>query len=95
MHLAIHLRDDIDRFYVLRKGGGRRLANIEHCVKVSSQEFEDYIKNSDETLVTAANRSNKLRKEKVHFKGETKSLLIAAQNNAIRTNYVKAKIGNA
>ena len=28
-------------------------------------------------------------------KKETESLLIAAQNNAIRTNYIKAKIDNA
>ena len=33
-----------------------------------------------------------LRKE--NLKKETESLLITAQNNAIRTNYVKAKIDN-
>ena len=33
-----------------------------------------------------------IRKE--NFKRETKSLLIAAQNNAIRANYIKAKIDN-
>ena len=31
---------------------------------------------------------------KGNFKIETESLLIAAQNNAIRTNYSKAKINN-
>ncbi len=29
-----------------------------------------------------------------NLKRETESLLIAAQNNAIRTNYIKAKIDN-
>ena len=28
-HKALHLRDDIDRFYVSRKEGGRGLTNIE------------------------------------------------------------------
>ena len=32
--------------------------------------------------------------EKGNLKRETESLLIAAQNNAIRTNYIKAKINN-
>ena len=31
---------------------------------------------------------------KWHLKNETESLLIAARNNAIRTNYIKAKIDN-
>ena len=31
---------------------------------------------------------------KQNLKRETESLLIAAQNNAIRTNYIKAKIVN-
>ena len=31
---------------------------------------------------------------KGNFNQETESLLIAAQNNAIRTNYIKAKINN-
>ena len=30
--------------------------------------------------------------KKGNFKRETESLLVAAQNNAIRTNYVKAKL---
>ena len=33
-----------------------------------------------------------IRLRKGNFKRETESLLIAAQNNATRTNYVKAKI---
>ena len=33
--------------------------------------------------------------KKGNLKRETESLLIAAQNNAIRTNYIKVKINNA
>ena len=32
MHKALHLRDDVDRVYVSRKEGGRRLACIEDSV---------------------------------------------------------------
>ena len=32
MHEALHTRDDVDRRYVLRKEGGRGLANIEDSV---------------------------------------------------------------
>ena len=31
-HKALHLRDDVDRLYILRKEGGRGLASIENSV---------------------------------------------------------------
>ena len=43
MHKALNPRDDVDRLYVSRKAGGRRLANIEDGVDASIQRLEDYI----------------------------------------------------
>ena len=43
MHKALHPRDDVDRFYVSRKEGERRLAGIEDSVHASIQQLEDYI----------------------------------------------------
>ena len=37
-------RDDVDRLYVLRKGGGRVLASIENSVVVWIQRLEEYMK---------------------------------------------------
>ena len=43
MHKALHPRDDVDRLYVSRKEGGRRLASIEDSVDASLQRLKDYI----------------------------------------------------
>ena len=43
MHKAIHPGDDVDKQYVSRKEGGRRLAKIEDSVDTSTQRLEDYI----------------------------------------------------
>ena len=40
MHKAFHPRDDVDRLYVSRKGGGRGLASIEDGVDTSMQRLE-------------------------------------------------------
>ena len=40
----------------------------------------------------AVSQTRKLGQEKGNLKRETEILLIAAKNNAIRTNYVKARI---
>ena len=48
MHKALHPRDDVDRLYVPRKEGGRRLASIEDSVDASIQRLEDYIEKHDD-----------------------------------------------
>ena len=54
MHKALHPRDDVDRFYVSRKEGGRGLASIEDSVDASIQRLEDYIEKKNERgLITA------------------------------------------
>ena len=129
MHKALHRRDDVDRLYVSRKVGGRKLASIEDSVDASIQRLEDYIQKHDGGLITALrndtdntmdNRMTIIRKQKWegkqlygrfkrlinnispdktwtwlrkgNFNRETESLLIAAQNNAVRTNHIKAGI---
>ena len=53
MHKALHPRDDVDRLYVSRKEGGRRLASIEDSVDASIQRLEDYIEKHERRLITA------------------------------------------
>ena len=53
MHKALNPRDDVDRLYVSRKAGGRRLANIEDGVDASIQRLEDYIEKHEGALITA------------------------------------------
>ena len=129
MHKALHPRDDVDRLYVSRKDGGRRLASIEDSVDASIQRLKDYIQKHKGGLITATrnetenmmnNRMTITRKQKwegkqlygrfkrlinnishdktwtwlrkLNFKRETESLQIAAQDSAIRTNHIKARI---
>ena len=62
MNQVLHLRDDIDRLYVSRKGGGRELANLEGSVEASIQGLEDNIKKSKERWITAvSNGINNIR----------------------------------
>ena len=53
MHKALDPRDDVDRLYVSRKEGGRRLASIEDTVDASIQQLEDYIEKHERGLITA------------------------------------------
>ena len=53
MYKALHPRDDVDRLYVPRKEGRRRLASIEDSVDTSIQRLEDYIEKHERGLITA------------------------------------------
>ena len=53
MHKALHPRDDVDRLYVSRREGGRRLASIEDSFYTSIQRLEDYTQKHDKGLITA------------------------------------------
>ena len=72
-HKTLHPRDDIDKLYVSRKEGGRRLTSIEDGVDASIQRLEDYIQKHEERLITATknntddtrtNRTTITRKQK-------------------------------
>ena len=78
--------------------------NMEDSVDTSIQRLKDYTKKSKEwpetTLIAHSSTEPKWEEKQLYgyFKRQTrakfhtKSILIAAPNNAIRTNYVKAKI---
>ena len=53
MHKALHPRGDIDRLYVSRKEGGRRLGSIEDSVDASMQRLEDFKEKHERGLITA------------------------------------------
>ena len=53
MHKALHPRDDVDRLFVSRKEGGRRLASIEDSFDASIQRIKNYIEKHEEGLITA------------------------------------------
>ena len=52
MHKALHPRNDVDRLYVLRKGG-RELASIEDSVDASIQRLENHKEKRGGRLITA------------------------------------------
>ena len=58
MHMAWHLRDNVDRFYVSRKEGGRGFASIEDHFNVSIQRLEDNIEKSGGKLITATSNNS-------------------------------------
>ena len=51
MNKALHPRDDADRLYVSRKGGGRGLTSIEDGIDALIQQLEDYIKKHGRKLI--------------------------------------------
>ena len=56
MHKALNPRDNIDRLYVSRKEGRRRLNNIEEGMDVSIRVIEDNIKRA-KRLITATRKN--------------------------------------
>ena len=52
MHKALHPRHNVDRLYVSRKKGGRRLTSIEDSVDALIR-LEDYIEKHEGGLITA------------------------------------------
>ena len=53
MDKALHPRDNVDRLYISRKDGGRRLTSIENNIDASIQRLEDYIGKHEGGLITA------------------------------------------
>ena len=87
MHKTLHPKDNVDRLYVTRKEGERRLPSIEANVDTSIQRLEDYIEKHERGLITAIrnnadntidNRMIKTRKQKweeKQFHGRFKRLI--------------------
>ena len=47
MHKGLHLRNDIDRLYVSRKDGGRRLMSCKSTIRSEENNFGWYLENSN------------------------------------------------
>ena len=45
---ALHPTSDVDRLYIARKEGGRRLISIEDCVELAIRGLEVYVYGSEE-----------------------------------------------
>ena len=68
VYKPLHPRDDIDRTYILRKGG-RELACIEDSGDASIWIFDDCIETSKERLITAAsNRTDNIMTNRTTIK---------------------------
>ena len=98
MHKALHTRDDVDRQYVPRKAEGREFASIKDIVdrmrktkkeKSVEKQLYGHFKQLMNNILLDKTWS---WRRKGNFQRETESLQIAAQNNAIRTNQIKARI---
>ena len=87
MHKVLHPRDDVDRLYVSRKEGGRRLASIEDSGDASIQRLEDYIEkheggmitairnNTDNTIESRMTKTSKQKWEEKQLHGRFKRLI--------------------
>ena len=105
IYRGLHPKSDLDRLYIPRNDGGRDLIAIEDCIELPVKGLEVYVHGTEEWLLQAArgNRSKEWASEVVEvvfgFRMEVRrereretSMIIAAQNQSIRTNLVKAKI---
>ena len=52
-HQALHPQSDVDRLYLPRQAGGRRLLQIRQTVEEEKRILNDYIKNSSEHALKA------------------------------------------
>ena len=51
--MSLHPRNDVNKIYILRKEGERRLTSIEDSVDASIQQFENYMEKHKGGLITA------------------------------------------
>ena len=62
MHKALHVRDDVDTQYVLRKEGGRGFVSVEDGVDASIQRLEDFTeKRGGRPITTTRNNFDNTR----------------------------------
>ena len=105
MHKVLHPRDDIAWIFVSKKGG-RGHSSIEDSVRPSIQWLEDFREKHRGRVIATRNNTDDRRinnkqhlqrenlnvAKKENLKRETEFLQTAAQTNAIRTNYIKARM---
>ena len=59
MHEVLHPKGDVDRVYLSREMGGRRLRNCEGCIRREENNMWWFVRNSVELLI----KSEKLQKQ--------------------------------
>ena len=62
MYGGLHLRSNVERFYLPRSEGGTGLVSIEDCVNDKKENLALYALKSNEKLLTAATTELKLKK---------------------------------
>ena len=142
LHGALHPKTGVDRLYLPRQNGGRRLISCEMCVKAEENNLAWYVNNSNERLMEGVRKTkilnseraqeknefkqdrqnatlNRWAEKKMHgqflrempetvdkvktwewtrngdLKVETEALIFAAQEQALRTNYIKFGINKS
>ena len=56
---ALHPRSNVDRLYIPRGEGGRGVLNVEDTVNLARLRLQEYVKMSDERMVSAARGADK------------------------------------
>ena len=51
MHGALHPKSDVDRVYLSREMGGRRLISCEGCIRMEENNLGWYVRNLVEPLI--------------------------------------------
>ena len=77
----LHPQADADRLCLLRGQGGRGFICVDDCVRLKESGLATYVQASTESLLLA------IMNEGLH-----EGLITAAQDQALRTNVIKAKI---
>ena len=50
MHRVLHAQVVIDRLYIPRNNGGKRIISVEDCVEMEIERLKKYVESSNETL---------------------------------------------
>ena len=77
MYNALHPRDNIHRWYVSRKEGGRGLASTVKNVDILRRRLEENIKNKKKLLIIATknNKTTQLSTTTIKYIGEKKGIV--------------------
>ena len=87
---GLHTKSDVDRLYILRKGGGRGLIAIEDCVELAVRSLEVYVHGSEERLLQAArgDRVDDLEAASVLKKTKKEKRLQDCEEKALHGQYL-------
>ena len=63
MHGVLHPKSDIDRIYLSREMGGRRLRSCEGCIRMEENNLGWYARNSVEPLIEGVKAAETNKKD--------------------------------